>query len=85
LETFATIKIKEIDMTLSEDIEEFRGMISRLVEQLEEVSNSSRTVPETEASLLSRKFTELMEGLEETQQQLKSSTESLEEISNRWG
>ncbi len=72
-------------MTLSEDIEEFRGMISRLVEQLEEVSNSSRTVPETEASLLSRKFTELMEGLEETQQQLKSSTESLEEISNRWG
>ena len=72
-------------MTRSEDIEEFRGMISRLVEQLEEVSTSSRTVSETEASLLSRKFTELMEGLEETQQQLKSSTESLEEISNRWG
>ena len=36
-------------MTLSEDIEEFRGMISRLVEQLEEVSNSSRTVPTTDA------------------------------------
>ena len=72
-------------MTLSEDIEEFRSMISRLVEQLEEVSNSSRTVPETPADLLSRKFTELMEGLEETQKQLTSSTESLEEISNRWG
>ena len=72
-------------MTLSEDIEEFRGMISRLVEQLEEVSNSSRTVPTTDADNLSRKFTELMEGLEETQQQLTSSTQSLEEISTRWG
>jgi methyl-accepting chemotaxis protein len=72
-------------MTLSEDIEEFRGMISRLVEQLEEVSNSSRKVPETEQQLLSRKFAELMEELKETHNQLKSSTESLEEISNRWG
>jgi hypothetical protein len=72
-------------MALSDDIEEFRGMISRLVEELEVVSNFSRTVPETEQQLLSRKFTELMEGLEETHRQLKSSTELLENISNRWG
>lgn len=71
--------------TLSEDIEEFRRMINGLVEQLEEVSNSSRTVPETEQQLLSRKFAELMEGLEETQKQLQSATELLEEISNHWG
>jgi ElaB/YqjD/DUF883 family membrane-anchored ribosome-binding protein len=72
-------------MALSDDIEEFRSKINLLVEELEAVSNSSRTVPETEASLLSRKFAELMEGLEETRNQLKSSTELLEEISNRWG
>jgi methyl-accepting chemotaxis protein len=70
---------------LSEDIEEFRGMINGLVEQLEEVSNSSRKVPETEQQLLSRKFAELVEGLEETNKQLKSATELLEDISNRWG
>jgi Sec-independent protein translocase protein TatA len=71
--------------TLSEDIEEFRRMINGLVEQLEEVSNSSRTVPQTEAALLSRKFAELMEGLEENRKQLKSTTELLDDISNRWG
>ncbi|MFM5887651.1 MAG: hypothetical protein ACKPFD_11115 [Dolichospermum sp.] len=71
--------------TLSEDIEEFRRMINRLVEELEEVSNSSRTVPQTEAALLSRKFAELMEGLEENYTQLKSTTELLDDISKRWG
>ena len=71
--------------TLSEDIEEFRRMINGLVEQLEEVSNSSRTVPETGARDLSRKFAELMEGLEENYKQLKSTTELLDDISNRWG
>jgi hypothetical protein len=72
-------------MNLTEDIEEFRKMIGQLVETLEEVSNSSRTVPAVEQQLLSRKFTELMEGLEKTNQQLKSATELLEDISERWG
>jgi len=71
-------------MKLSEDIEEFRKMIGQLVEQLEEVSNSSRTVPQTEQELLSRKFAELMEGLEETHKQLKTATELLEDISTRY-
>jgi hypothetical protein len=72
-------------MNLTEDIEEFRSMINQLVEVLEEVSNSSRTVPETEQQLLSRKFAGLMEGLEDTHQKLKSTTELLEDISARWG
>jgi hypothetical protein len=72
-------------MNLTEDIEEFRSMINQLVEVLEEVSNSSRTVPETEQQLLSRKFAQLMEGLEDTHKQLKSATELLEDISARWG
>jgi uncharacterized protein YoxC len=70
---------------LSEDIEEFRRMINGLVEQLEEVSNSSRKVPETEEQLLSRKFAELMEGLEETHKQLQSATDLLDDFSKRWG
>jgi len=72
-------------MNLTEDIEEFRKIINQLVEELEAVSNSSRTVPQTEQELLSRKFVELMEGLEETYKQLKFATELLEDISNRWG
>jgi archaellum component FlaC len=72
-------------MSLSSSIEEFRTMINRLVEQLEEVSNSSRTIPSTEADQLSRKFSSLMESLEEVDTQLGTATELLEEIRNKWG
>lgn len=72
-------------MSLSSSIEEFRTMINRLVEQLEEVSNSSRTISSTEADQLSRKFSSLMESLEEVDTQLGTATELLEEIRNKWG
>ncbi len=72
-------------MSLSSSIEEFRTMINRLVERLEEVSNSSRTIPSTEADQLSRKFSSLMESLEEVDTQLGTATELLEEIRDKWG
>lgn len=72
-------------MSLSSSIEEFRTMINRLVENLEEVSNSSRTIPSTEADQLSRKFSSLMESLEDVDTQLGTATELLEEIRAKWG
>lgn len=72
-------------MSLSSSIEEFRTKINQLVEQLEEVSNSSRTIPSTEADQLSRKFLSLMENLEEIDTQLGVATEILEEIRKKWG
>jgi DNA repair exonuclease SbcCD ATPase subunit len=72
-------------MSLVNSIEEFRTMIMRLVEKLEEVNESSRTIPSTEADQLSRKFASLMESLEEVDTQLGTATELLEEIRDRWG
>jgi uncharacterized coiled-coil protein SlyX len=72
-------------MSLSESIEEFRTMINQLVEKLEDVNNSSRTIPSTEADQLSRKFAGLMESLEEVDTQLGTATELLEEIHQKWG
>lgn len=71
--------------SLSESIEEFRTMINQLVEKLEDVNNSSRTIPSTEADQLSRKFAGLMESLEEVDTQLGTATELLEEIRSNWG
>ena len=72
-------------MSLSSSIEEFRTMINQLVEKLEEVSNSSRTIPSTEADQLSHKFSSLMEIPEEVDTQLGTATELLEEIRDKWG
>jgi hypothetical protein len=60
-------------------------MINQLVEKLEDVNNSSRTIPSTEADQLSRKFAGLMESLEEVDTQLGTATELLEEIRSNWG
>ncbi len=72
-------------MSLSSSIEEFRTKINQLVGKLEEVSNSSRTIPSTETDQLSRKLSGLMESLEEVNSELRTTTELLEEIRNRWG
>ncbi|MDB9515373.1 hypothetical protein PN466_00135 [Roseofilum reptotaenium CS-1145] len=71
--------------SLSESIEEFRSMINRLVDQLEQVSNSSRTIPSTEVDQLSQKLAELMENLEEADGQMRTATELLDEIRSTWG
>lgn len=72
-------------MSLSSEIEEFRGMISRIVESLEDVNASSRKVPETVQSELSRKFSSLSEGCEEVSSELRTAIEMLEGIKSRWG
>ncbi|NMG18352.1 hypothetical protein [Brasilonema bromeliae] len=72
-------------MTLSSDIEEFRTMISRIVDQLEEINSSSKTLPETTATELSRKFSGLMDNLGEIDRELRSATDALEDVRSRWG
>ena len=72
-------------MSLSSSIDEFCTMINQLLDTLEEVSNSSRTIPSTEADQLSRKFSSLMENLEEIDTKLRTATELLEEIRDKWG
>ncbi|HBR00469.1 MULTISPECIES: hypothetical protein [unclassified Roseofilum] len=72
-------------MSLSDSIDEFRSMINRLVDQLEEVSSASRTIPSTEVDQLSQKLAELMENLEEADGQMRTATELLDEIRSTWG
>jgi len=72
-------------MSLSSEIEEFRSMINRIVESLEEVSSSSRTIPETAQAELSQKFSTLMDGCEEVSTELKTAIEMLEGVKSRWG
>lgn len=70
---------------LSSELEAFRTMISRLVEQLNEVSNSSKTIPGTSVEQLSRKLTGLAENLQAADKNLTQTTAKLEEIRSRWG
>ena len=72
-------------MSLSSEIEEFRRMISRIVESLEDVNTSSRKFPETVQSELSRKFSSLSDGCEEVSSELRTAIEMLEGIKSRWG
>lgn len=72
-------------MSLSSEIEEFRAMINRILGSLEEVSARSRTIPETEASQLSRKFSMLADGCEEVSSELRTAIEMLETIRSKWG
>ncbi|OUL33963.1 hypothetical protein [Nostoc sp. 106C] len=72
-------------MTLSSDIEEFRTLVSKVVEQLDDINSISKTIPGTEVDELSRKFAGLMDNLEDVDEQLRSVTDLLEEIRSRWG
>ncbi|MGL4497745.1 MAG: hypothetical protein ACRCU2_01675 [Planktothrix sp.] len=72
-------------MSLSSEIEEFRVMVNRMLESLEEVSATSRTIPETQESELSRKFFLLSDGCEEVSSELRTAIEMLEAIRGKWG
>jgi outer membrane murein-binding lipoprotein Lpp len=69
---------------LSTEIEAFRKMISRLVEQLNEISSSSKTIPGTPVEQLSRKFSGLAEKLQGADKQLSQTNTKLDEIRNKW-
>lgn len=70
---------------LSSDIEVFRKMIGRLVEQLNEISGSSKTIPGTSVEQLNRKLSGLAENLKSANQQFSKTNAKLEEIRNEWG
>ncbi|MBW4487281.1 MAG: hypothetical protein KME12_05775 [Trichocoleus desertorum ATA4-8-CV12] len=70
---------------LSSEIEAFRRMIARLVEQLNEISGSSKTIPGTPAEQLSRKFSGLAEKIQSADQQLNKTNAKLKEIHDKWG
>lgn len=70
---------------LAADIEVFRKMIARLVEQLNEVSGTSKTIPSTSVEQLDKKFAVLSEKLQSADRQLSKTNAKLEEIRNRWG
>ena len=72
-------------MDLSSEIEEFRAMINRMVESLQEVSEASKTIPQTEIAELTRKFEMLDGGCEQVSSELNTAMEMLEEIRSRWG
>lgn len=72
-------------MSLSSTIEEFCAMIGRVVETLEEVSASSKTIPNTETEKLSQKFSGIHDSLDEVSTQLRTAAETIEEIRSRWG
>lgn len=72
-------------MGLYEDIAEFRKMISRIAEDLEEIDADAARIPDTDVDSLGRKFTVLDENLEETAQNLRKAIESLDDIHSKWG
>jgi len=70
---------------LSSEIESFRKMISRLVEQLDEISGSSKKIPQLQVEQLSRKLTELNEDIQSADKQLDKAKSKLAEIIDEWG
>lgn len=72
-------------MALRDQIEDFRSIITRIVEQLEEVNTSSAKIPSTEADQLGRRFSDLSESLDDTERQLKNAIEELDSIRSQWG
>lgn len=70
---------------LSSEIESFRKVISRLVEQLDEISGSSKKIPQLQVEQLSRKLTELNEDIQSADKQLDKAKSKLAEIIDEWG
>jgi chromosome segregation ATPase len=70
---------------LSSEIESFRKMISRLVEQLDEISSSSKKIPQVYVDDLSRKLAELEADIQSADKQLDKAKAKLAEIMGEWG
>jgi predicted nucleic acid-binding Zn-ribbon protein len=70
---------------LSSEIESFRKMISRLVEQLDEISDSSKKIPQVFVDDLSRKLAELEADIQSADKQLDKAKTKLAEIKGEWG
>jgi len=70
---------------LSSEIESFRKMISRLVEQLDEINGSSKKIPQLQVEQLSRKLAELEADIQSADKQLDKAKAKLAEIIGEWG
>ena len=71
--------------TLTDEIEDFRAKISKIVDTLEDISTSSKSIPNTSVENLSNKFEGLNDGLDNAKAQLQSTLDLLDDLRRQWG
>lgn len=71
--------------TLTDEIEDFRAKISKIVDTLEDISTSSKSIPNTSVENLSNKFEGLNDGLDNAKAQLQSTLDLLDDLRRKWG
>ena len=70
---------------LRDEIEDFRAKISKIVDTLEDISTSSKSIPNTSVENLSNKFEGLNDGLDNANAQLQSTLDLLDDLRRKWG
>jgi ElaB/YqjD/DUF883 family membrane-anchored ribosome-binding protein len=70
---------------LRDEIEDFRAKISKIVDTLEDISTSSKSIPNTSVENLSNKFEGLNDGLDNAKAQLQSTLDLLDDLRRKWG
>lgn len=70
---------------LRDEIEDFRAKISKIVDTLEDISTSSKSIPDTSVENLSNKFEGLNDGLDNAKAQLQSTLDLLDDLRRQWG
>jgi hypothetical protein len=70
---------------LRDEIEDFRAKISKIVDTLEDISTSSKSIPNTSVENLSNKFEGLNDGLDNAKAQLQSTLDLLDDLRRQWG
>ncbi|MCL2930283.1 MAG: hypothetical protein O4861_06130 [Trichodesmium sp. St16_bin4-tuft] len=70
---------------LRDEIEDFRAKISNIVYTLEDISTSSKSIPDTSVENLSNKFEGLNDGLDNAKAQLQSTLDLLDDLRRQWG
>ena len=70
---------------LRDEIEDFRAKISKIVDTLEDISTSSKSIPDTSVENLSNKFEGLNDGLDNAKAQLQSTLDLLDDLRRKWG
>lgn len=69
---------------LAGSIEEFQVKVKQIRERSEEIDASSRTIFDTDAGELDRKFTSLLDELEVLSSQVRMTSDLMESIHRRW-
>jgi len=79
------MEVQPMSRQLTDDIEDFRAKIGKIVDTLESISTSSKSIPGTVQKDLSGKFKKLDDGLDNVSTQLKNTLNLLDDIRRRWG